>query len=567
MSKLDKYNLNQIKELDRKSLSDLCSDIKDFLTDLIPSIGGHFGGNLGVIELTVALHYMFNSPEDKIIWDIGHQSYVHKMLTGRVSKMDTIRQKNGISGFCSISESKHDIFGAGHSSTSISAGLGFAVYNNINKKNDWVVCVIGDGAMGAGMSFEALNNVPKSGRLIIILNDNGMSICPSVGNLSKHLDGIDPKSNIFTSLGLNYIGVIDGHNLDNLIDVIDEVKKNHNSPVLIHIKTNKGNGCQTENIRDKLHSVSPCEESQKNCTYTNIASKKLEGIMSNNPDAVIVTPAMMIGSDLLEIEKKYPDRVFDVGIAEQHALTFCGGMAAAGLKSFCAIYSTFLQRGYDQVVHDIAIQNLPVKILIDRSGFVGNDGPTHHGSFDISMLTPLPNFVLMAPSNEQDLLGMMDLSLTINAPCAIRYPKEKVSKYINKEKISLGKGSLILKGKDVCILNYGSLLSNVLDAHDLLKDKGINITVCDMRFAKPIDREMICSISTEHNHIITIEDGSIIGGFGNVVTNELNNIGFKGKVTTLGHKDITMEQMSRSDQIKESGLDAKSIAKIVSQLC
>lgn len=519
-----------LKKIQTSELPLLCQEIRNFLIEIITKIGGHLGAALGVVELTTALHYVFDAPKDTIIWDIGHQAHVHKILTGRKNLLHTTKKNNGLSGFCSIFESPYDSFGAGHSSTSVSAALGFLVANNLSKKDNWVVATIGDGSMGAGMVFEALNNVPKNGKMLIILNDNDMSICKSVGNISDHFKGIT-TDNIFTNFGIKYIGVEDGHNVENLIDILQNIKQNSNEPTVLHIKTKKGYGYNTE--KDCAHSVSV--DKKNGTSYTQVASQALDNIFSKNNLACAITPAMIAGSGLVQLREKFADRVFDVGIAEQHAVTFSAGLARAGMIPFCAIYSTFLQRGYDQVIHDVAIQKLPVRFLIDRAGFVGGDGATHHGSFDVSMLLAIPNFVVMAPSSGQELVQMINTCLAINdKPSAVRYPRDNIDDnfIINDEIIEIGKGKIVCEGEKTAILSLGTCLKDAINA----AKKFDNITIFDLRFAKPIDRDAIIKIAKSHDKIISIEDGGF-GGIGSVIAQILHQINYKGTFKSLHYSD------------------------------
>ncbi len=562
---LDKINFpKDLKKLNIADLLILCEETKHILIDTITKIGGHLGASLGIIELTTALHYVFDAPDDKIIWDIGHQAYVHKIFTGRKDKLSTIRKTGGLSGFCSIFESEYDCFGAGHSSTSVSAALGFLEANKLQKKDNWIIAIIGDGAMSAGMAFEALNNIPKDGKMLIILNDNQMSIDPTVGNLTNHFANINSENNIFTNLGLHYIGVNDGHNLAELISNLEFIKDNLDKPLVLHIKTIKGRGYQKNDI-NCAHSISLTQA--EGISYNKVVGDVLHQILENNKKVCIVTPAMISGSGLSYLAKSFGDRVFDVGIAEQHAITFCAGLVANGMIAFCSIYSTFLQRSYDQIIHDVAIQNLPVRFLIDRAGFVGQDGVTHHGSFDISMLISLPNFVIMAPSGGLELNKMINTAININdQPSAIRYPKTVIPENtidITNEVLEIGKGNFIKNGKQIAVLSFGDTLGCVIEADKILQNHNIDITIFDLRFAKPIDVKSITEIAQTHSIIISIEDGGF-GGIGMAILETLNNIRYKGYFKALHHScEKFIEHASIEEQKRQAGIDSKEIIDLI----
>ena len=570
MSFLSKINFpKDLKKLTLDELKILNDELRTFTIETVSKTGGHLGASLGVVELTVALHYVFDTPKDKIVWDVGHQTYPHKIITGRKRKIHTLRKKNGLSGFTKRSESIYDPFGAAHSSTSISANLGIAVARDLQKKSFDVISIIGDGAISAGMAFEGLNNIGHlSKNSLIILNDNEMSIAKPVGAMSKYLvnllssktyenirdvvknftkklpdevgnfakktegylKGYLTGNTLFEELGMNYIGPIDGHNLDLLIQLFQKYKeKELNGPVFLHIITEKGKGyAPAENSNDKFHGVSSfdiqtgVQNKSKDKTYTSVISETLLKLAKKDKKVTAITAAMPSGTGLDKFQELYPDRFFDVGIAEQHAVTFAGGMATESMKPFVAIYSTFLQRAYDQVVHDIAIQSLPVRFLIDRSGFVGADGATHAGSFDLTYLCCLPNFIVMAPSSGEELKNMLNFSLTINnKPSAIRYPRDTVGEYNEKksfEKITLGKGKVIQKGKKIAFLNLGTRLEQVKLASKLIKDKNkFQTTIIDMRFAKPIDIHLLKTLLKNHDIFITVEENAI-GGFSSQVT-------------------------------------------------
>ena len=585
MSFLSKVNFpKDLKKLSLGELKIFNDELRTHTIETVSKTGGHLGASLGVVELTVALHYVFDTPKDKIVWDVGHQTYPHKIITGRKRKIHTLRKKNGLSGFTKRSESVYDPFGAAHSSTSISANLGIAVARDLQKKSFDVISIIGDGAISAGMAFEGLNNFGHLGKnSLIILNDNEMSIAKPVGAMSKYLvnllssktyenirdvvknftkrlpnevgnfakktegylKGYLTGNTLFEELGMNYIGPIDGHNLNLLIQLFQKYKeKELHGPVFLHIITEKGKGyAPAENSNDKFHGVSSfdiqtgVQNKSKDKTYTSVVGETLLKLAKKDKRVTTITAAMPSGTGLDKFQKLYPDRFFDVGIAEQHAVTFAGGMATENLKPYVAIYSTFLQRAYDQVVHDIAIQSLPVRFLIDRSGFVGADGATHAGSFDLTYLCCLPNFIVMAPSSGEELKNMLNFSLSINnKPSAIRYPRDTVGEYNEKksfEKITLGKGKIIQKGKKIAFLNLGTRLNQVKEASKLIKSKNkIQTTIIDMRFAKPIDTQLLKNLQKNHDIFITIEENAV-GGFSSQVNNFFLNQTKKQKMQII----------------------------------
>ena len=619
MSFLSKINFpKDLKKLTLDELKILNDELRTFTIETVSKTGGHLGASLGVVELTVALHYVFDTPKDKIVWDVGHQTYPHKIITGRKRKIHTLRKKNGLSGFTKRSESIYDPFGAAHSSTSISANLGIAVARDLQKKSFDVISIIGDGAISAGMAFEGLNNIGHlSKNSLIILNDNEMSIAKPVGAMSKYLvnllssktyenirdvvknftkklpdevgnfakktegylKGYLTGNTLFEELGMNYIGPIDGHNLDLLIQLFQKYKeKELHGPVFLHIITEKGKGyAPAENSNDKFHGVSSfdiqtgVQNKSKDKTYTSVISETLLKLAKKDKKVTAITAAMPSGTGLDKFQELYPDRFFDVGIAEQHAVTFAGGMATESMKPFVAIYSTFLQRAYDQVVHDIAIQSLPVRFLIDRSGFVGADGATHAGSFDLTYLCCLPNFIVMAPSSGEELKNMLNFSLSINnKPSAIRYPRDTVGEYNEKksfEKITLGKGKIIQKGKKIAFLNLGTRLEQVKLASKLIKDKNkFQTTIIDMRFAKPIDTQLLKTLLKNHDIFITVEENAI-GGFSSQVNNFfLSQIKKQIKVLNFFMKDEFIDQSDINDQYSQSGISPEEIYKKVSNL-
>ena len=619
---LDKVNFpSDIKKLSIDELKILSEEIRKEMIEAVSVTGGHLGAGLGVVELTVALHYVFDTPNDKLIWDVGHQSYPHKIITGRKDKIRTIRQGKGLSGFTKRSESEYDPFGAAHSSTSISSALGIAVANKLSNKSNDVVAVIGDGAISAGMAYEAMNNAGISKtKMIVVLNDNDMSIAKPVGAMraylaklltgklyfslreilkliisafSKRFSAKAGKAEdflrsaftggtLFNSLGFYYVGPIDGYDLDSLVSVLKNAKEsNHEGPIMIHIKTEKGKGYSfAENALDRYHGVSKFniktgiqEKSKSNIpSYTKVFANTLIKHAEKDSKIIGITAAMPSGTGIDFFGEKFPKRMFDVGIAEQHAVTFAAGLATEGFKPFTAIYSTFLQRAYDQVVHDVAIQSLPVRFAIDRAGLVGADGPTHAGSFDITYLSTLPNFVVMAASDESELVKMISTSVDINdRPSAFRYPRGVgigIELPSIDQKLEIGKGRVIQEGKKLAIINFGARLNECLNASSSLKKKGVNITIVDARFAKPLDEKLIWQIATDHDSIITIEEGSI-GGFGSHVAKFLSeknllDTGLKFRTMTLPDKFIDHDKPELMYKI--AGLDSKAIEDKVMDL-
>ena len=607
-----------LKKLSLKDLRTLNNELRNYTINTVSKTGGHLGASLGVVELTVALHYVFNTPKDKIIWDVGHQTYPHKILTGRRNKIHTLRKKNGLSGFTKRSESVYDPFGAAHSSTSISANLGVTAARDLLNKSFDVVSVIGDGAISAGMAFEGLNNIGHLNKnSLIILNDNEMSIAQPVGAMSKYLvnllssktyenfrdliknftkklpnevndfakktegyiKGYLTGNTLFEELGLNYIGPVDGHNLELLIQLFQKYKeKELHGPVFLHLITEKGKGyAPAESSKDKFHGVSSfdiktgIQNKSKDKTYTNVVSDTLIKMGRKDKKVVAITAAMPSGTGLDKFQNIYPERFFDVGIAEQHAVTFAGGLATESIKPFVAIYSTFLQRAYDQVIHDIALQSLPVRFLIDRSGFVGADGATHAGSFDLTYLSCLPNFIVMAPSSGEELKNMINFSLSVNnKPTAIRYPRDLVGEYNEKkpfQKIELGKGKIVKKGNKIAFLNLGTRLNQVLETSSLvLKKFKIESTIVDMRFAKPIDTSIIKSLIKNHDILITVEENSI-GGFSAQVNHFLiNTLERSPKVLNFFMKDDFIDQSDINDQYDQSGISSEKIIKKLSSI-
>ncbi len=616
---LDKINYPiDLRKLNKNKLEKVSQELRSEMINVVSETGGHLGAGLGVVELTVALHYVFNTPKDKLVWDVGHQCYPHKIITGRKDRIRTLRKGGGLSGFTKRSESEYDPFGAAHSSTSISSTLGMATAKRLSNDKNNVIAVIGDGAMSAGMAYEAMNNAgAMKSKLIVILNDNDMSIARPVGAMSKYLARLlsgkiyfslretvkmilsafskrfsktagkaeDMLRNIvtggtlFSQLGFYYIGPIDGHDVNNLVTIFENVKNSkHEGPILIHAVTKKGKGYKpAEDSGDKYHGVSKFnvltgEQSKgksKNPSYTKVFANTLIKHAENDTKIVAITGAMPSGTGLDLFEKKFPERMFDVGIAEQHGVTFAAGLATEGYKPFAAIYSTFLQRAYDQVVHDVAIQSLPVRFAIDRAGLVGADGATHAGSFDITYLSTLPNFVVMAASDEAELVRMVNTSVNINdRPSAFRYPRgngQGIELPSISETLQIGKGRIILEGKNLAILNFGARLDECKKASKILNKKGIKITIFDARFAKPLDEKVIIELASSHDAIITIEEGSV-GGFGSHVTKLLSDRGFfdKGlKFRSMILPDKFLDQDTPEKMYKTAGLDFESIVEKV----
>ena len=607
---------SDVKKLSESDLYELANEVRKEMIDAVSETGGHLGAGLGVVELSVALHYVFDTPNDKLIWDVGHQSYPHKILTGRKNKIRTLRQGKGLSGFTKRSESEYDPFGAAHSSTSISSALGIAEANKLSNKSNNVIAVIGDGAISAGMAYEAMNNAGASKtKMIVILNDNDMSIAKPVGAMRTYLARLlsgkiyfslretfkliasafskrfsvkagkaedflrsaVTGGTLFNSLGFYYIGPIDGHDLDVLLPILKNARDSkYEGPIMIHIKTQKGKGYSyAEKANDHYHGVSKfnvttgeqIKSSTNLASYTKIFANTLVKHAQRDSKIVGITAAMPGGTGMDIFAKEFPKRMFDVGIAEQHAVTFAAGLATEGYKPYAAIYSTFLQRAYDQVVHDVAIQNLPVRFAIDRAGLVGADGSTHAGSFDITYLSTLPNFIVMAASDESELVKMINTSVDINdRPSAIRYPRGTgigLELPSIDEKIDIGKGRVIQEGKKVCILSLGTRLEECKISAEELKNKGIIITIIDARFAKPLDEELILRCARTHEIMITIEEGSI-GGFGSHVKNLLAERGIfdKGlKFRSMMLPDIFIEQNNPKKMYDIAGLNAAQISK------
>lgn len=598
-----------IKYLSHEELKRLAEEVRDYILEVTSKNGGHVGASLGTVELTIAILRVFDPPKDVIVWDIGHQAYAWKILTDRKEEFKTLRRYKGISGFLRRSESIYDAFGAGHSSTSISAGLGFRVGKDLKGEEGWVVAVIGDGAMTAGMAFEALNNAGhlRPDKFIVILNDNEMSISPNVGAISNYLGnimsgrfvqetrqkikrilsylgekplrvaklteefikGLISPGIIFEELGFNYIGVVDGHNIETLEKTLRNAKY-IKGPVLIHVVTKKGKGYKpAEDDPVKWHGVPPYKResgeviSKKGTpTWTSVFSKTIVELGEMFEDLVCITPAMKGGSGLSEFAERFPQRFFDVGIAEQHAATFAAGLSAEGLRVVLAYYSTFMQRAYDQIIHDIALQNLPVTFAVDRAGLVGDDGPTHHGTFDLSFLRCIPNIIIAAPKDEQELRNLLYTSVKNRLLMSVRYPRGNApgNPFNGFEEIKIGTWEKLFEGNNVAIIAVGQTVYPALEAGErLIKEEGINPTVVNARFVKPVDEHMLTEILENHDIIVTVEDNAVIGGFGSAVLEFAARKGILKKVINLGIPDRFIEHGSQDILRKEAGIDAESI--------
>jgi len=606
-----------LRRLDRDRLPQLAEELRAETISAVSVTGGHLGAGLGVVELTVALHYVFDTPDDRLVWDVGHQCYPHKIITGRRDRIRTLRMGGGLSGFTRRSESEYDPFGAAHSSTSISAALGFAVANKLADKPGRAIAVIGDGALSAGMAYEAMNNAGAAGnRLIVILNDNDMSIAPPVGGLSHYLArlvssgkyltlrhlaqrfarklpkrlhvmarrweeysrGFWTGGTLFEELGFYYVGPVDGHDIRRLVKILENVRDADEGPMLVHVVTKKGKGYgPAEAAADKYHGVQKfdvvsgvqAKAEPGPPSYTGVFAKALIAEAARDDKLVAITAAMPSGTGLDKFQETYPDRCFDVGIAEQHAVTFAAGLAAQGMRPFCAIYSTFLQRAYDQVVHDVAIQNLPVRFGIDRAGLVGADGATHAGSFDVTYLSTLPNFVVMAAADEAELVHMVHTAaMHDTGPIAVRYPRGNgtgVALPETPQRLAIGKGRIVREGKKVAILSLGTRLEEALKAADILDGKGLSATVADLRFAKPLDEELIRRLLTTHEVAVTVEEASI-GGLGAHVLTLASDLGLIDaglKLRTMRLPDLFQDQDKPEKQYADAGLDADGIVETV----
>ncbi|MBX7045143.1 MAG: 1-deoxy-D-xylulose-5-phosphate synthase [Ignavibacteria bacterium] len=611
-------HINYPKDLKGLNLMDLrvlCDELREYLMDTISKIGGHLGASLGVVELTLALHYVFNTPDDKLLWDVGHQGYIHKILTGRRDALKTIRQKDGISGFLKRSESEYDVFGAGHATTSISAALGIAAARDFQKKNYKVAAIIGDGSMTGGMAYEAMNNIGLLKKdIIVVLNDNKMSIAPNVWSIQNYFNDIvinesynkfrskvweltgklDKKTSdrlrkvaakvegglkgvvtpgmLFESLGFRYFGPVNGHNVVNLVKTLEEIKK-MSGPILLHVLTEKGKGPSYSNAHfQKLHALTPFDKAtgkeHKKSTvpsYTSIFGKALVELAQKDEKVIGVNAAMPDGTGLSFLQEAMPSRYFDVGIAEQHAVTFCAGLATEGFTPIAAIYSTFLQRAFDQIIHDVAIQKLPVVFVMDRGGLVGADGPTHHGTFDLTYMRLIPGMVVMAPKDENELRNMLyTATLYKKGPIALRYPRGNALGVETGEftQLEIGKGEVVKEGKDIAILAIGNMVDHSIKAAKLLEEYSINAEVVNMRFAKPLDRELLYDVFNRFKKVITIEDNTIIGGFGSAVAEFMAQHNFKNDLLIHGIPDRFIEHGKPEELYEELKIDAKGIAEV-----
>ncbi|HEX8583185.1 MAG TPA: 1-deoxy-D-xylulose-5-phosphate synthase [Allosphingosinicella sp.] len=607
----------ELRQLRPEQLRQLADELREEMISAVSVTGGHLGAGLGVVELTTAIHYVFETPRDRLIWDVGHQAYPHKILTGRRDRIRTLRQGGGLSGFTRRSESEYDPFGAAHSSTSISAALGFAIANKLAAQPGRAIAVIGDGAMSAGMAYEAMNNAEAAGnRLIVILNDNDMSIAPPVGGLSAYLARLVSSSpflglrdfarrvarrlpdplhraarkadeftrgwvtggTLFEELGFYYVGPVDGHNIDQLVQILENVRDADEGPMLVHVVTKKGKGYgPAEAAADKYHGVQKFdvisgEQAKAPAgppSYTGVFATALIGEAERDDKVVAITAAMPSGTGLDKFQAKFPERTFDVGIAEQHAVTFAAGLAAQGIRPFVAIYSTFLQRAYDQVVHDVAIQNLPVRFAMDRAGLVGADGATHAGSFDLAYLCTLPNLVVMAAADEVELVHMVHtMALHDSGPSAVRYPRGNglgLELPAVPQRLEIGKGRVVREGKKVAILSLGTRLEEALKAADILEARGLSTTVADLRFAKPLDEDLIRRLLTSHEVAVTVEEAAI-GGLGAHVLTMASDQGLIDaglKLRTLRLPDTFQDHDKPEKQIEQAGLDAAGIVDTV----
>ncbi|MBI4452744.1 1-deoxy-D-xylulose-5-phosphate synthase [Candidatus Woesearchaeota archaeon] len=604
-----------LKKLSKEQLAQLAQEVRSRILEVVSKNGGHLGGPLGAVELTLAVHYVFDAPRDKIVFDTGHQCYPHKLITGRRGNFHTLRQYKGVCGFCNIHESEYDVFGAGHASTAISAALGIAKARDYKKEDYKAVAIVGDGALTAGLAFEGLNNLGASKtNMLIILNDNRMSISPNVGAISNYLNKIVLKPGyfklrkttkgllqripgigeehldkvfkvqerirtiysegvFFESLGFQYFGPIDGHNLDELIPALQNIK-DLKGPVILHVKTEKGKGYQfAEKDIEKFHGMPKFDpiNGQKYVTTTNISwtdafANALIRIAEEDKKIVAITAAMKSGTGLNKFEKHFPDRTIDVGIAEQHAVTFAGGLAISGMRPVCAIYSTFLQRAYDQIIHDVCLQNLPVIFALDRAGLVGDDGPTHNGPFDIAYLRAIPNITILVPKDENELQHMLYTATFINGPSSIRYPRGAgIGIPLDSEfrKLEIGKGEILREGNDLLILGVGPILYDAMQAIDELK---LNAAIINARFVKPLDKELIVKYAQKIKNIITIEEGTINGGFGSAVLELFEDNGIKANVKRIGVPDEFIEHGKPDIQKKLIGIDKEGIKKAIQEI-
>ncbi|MCC7495030.1 MAG: 1-deoxy-D-xylulose-5-phosphate synthase [Fimbriimonadaceae bacterium] len=609
---------HDLKGLQPAQLEELCREVRQDIVEVIRALpcGGHFGANLGTVELTVALHYLFDSPRDKLIWDVGHQSYPHKMLTGRVGRLSTIRQKDGLAPFCKPAESEHDIFGAGHGGTSISAALGFALARDLAGEDSHVVAVIGDGSLTAGMSFEGLNHAGDlNTRLIVVVNDNGMGISPNVGALSNYLtqvrvgkpfnevksafesllhrlplgdellEGIERvdqtmrhamlPSIYFEDLGFEYLGPIDGHHLDNLLRTF-RYAKTRQRPVVIHVMTEKGKGFPAaEADEGKMHAVKPSSSGPKVAAYTDVFVEMFDALAARDERVVGVTAAMLDGTGLVKLQAKYPTRILDVGMAEQHAVTLSAALAIGGRRPIAAIYSTFLQRAYDQILHDVALHNAPVIFALDRAGLVGNDGPTHMGLYDFAYLRHIPNLVLAAARDENELRHLLHTALLhtdspVASPIAVRYPRDNVWQLDPPAELRclpLGVGEILREGSGTAVLAIGTPAVSAWRAAEQLAASGLDLTVADGRWLKPLDTKLVLDLASRHERLITVEDHSVVGGFGSAVAEVLASAGCGCPLHVLGVPDEWVEHADRSEQLAQFRLDTAGLAQQFQAIC
>ena len=609
---------NDLKKLNLMDLRTLADEVREYLIDTISKIGGHLGASLGVCELTLALHYVFNTPDDKIVWDVGHQGYIHKILTGRKEALKSIRQKNGISGFLKRDESEYDVFGAGHATTSISAALGIATARDFLHKKNKVVAVIGDGSMTGGMAYEAMNNIGLLKKdIIVVLNDNKMSIAPNVWSLQNYfneimtndtynrlrskvwdmtgaldkkmsdrlrkaaakieggLKGVITPGMLFEALGFRYFGPINGHNVVNLVKIMEEIYK-MSGPILLHIITEKGKGpSYATDHPQKIHALNPFDKStgieyKKSpvTAYTKVFGTALVELAKKDEKIVAVNAAMPDGTGLNYIQNEIPDRYFDVGIAEQHAVTFCAGLATEGFTPVAAIYSTFLQRAFDQIIHDVAMQKLPVVFVLDRGGLVGADGPTHHGAFDLTYLRLIPGMVIMSPKDENELRNMLyTATLYKRGPIAMRYPRGNALgvETGDFEKMEIGKGEIVKEGKDIAIIALGNMVKNSVDAAVILKDKNIDAEIINARFVKPLDIELLSDVFGRFKKIITVEDNTIVGGFGSAVAEFAAQNNYKNDLLIHGIPDRFIEHGKPEELHFDLKIDAAGIAEVAEE--
>lgn len=608
---------NDIKRISPKLYPILAEEIRDFLLENVSQTGGHLASNLGAVEITMALHICLHFPEDKVVYDVGHQSYVHKILTGRKDEFSSLRQKDGLCGFPKRSESVCDAFGTGHSSTSISAALGMAIARDLEQKQETVVAVIGDGALSGGMAYEALNNLSilrkEKKNMIIILNDNKMSISENVGGMSRYLNDLRSRKSysefkenvenalnnipgvgksvartlkkskdsikqlfipgmLFENMGITYYGLVDGHDIYELIHAINRAKQ-HEGPILIHAITRKGMGYKNaERNPEKFHGIGPFDRETGEVlakktkeTYTDVFARNLVEIAKENKKIVAITAAMPSGTGLNAFKKHYPKRFFDVGIAEEHAVTFAAGLAAQGMHPVFAVYSSFLQRGYDQVLHDVCIQKLPVFFCIDRSGLVGADGETHQGIFDISYLSHIPNMVLMAPKNAQEMPEMMKFALSYDGPAAMKYPRGSVYDGLAEynDPIELGKSEVIYEGQEIVILSVGNIMEECEKAVQILRQNGYDPGLVNVRFIRPMDEKLLHELAKEYSLIVTVEENQLIGGYGQMVSAFLHKNAYQNQLLSLGIADYFVRHATVAQQRKEAGIDADSIAKSI----